>query len=62
MVEEWISTHRPDYEASKAANFAIVLGHEQILIGAAGLSISSSDSHAELGYWIGKPYWGYGYA
>ncbi len=62
MAQAWISTHQPDYEASKAANFAIVLGHEQILIGAAGLSISSSDLRAELGYWIGKAYWGYGYA
>jgi RimJ/RimL family protein N-acetyltransferase len=62
MAEEWISTHQPDYEARKAANFAIVLADERRLIGAAGLSIISSDSRAELGYWIGKPYWGYGYA
>jgi RimJ/RimL family protein N-acetyltransferase len=62
MAEEWISTHQSDYEAAKAANFAIILRHEQTFIGAAGLSISSSDSRAELGYWIGKRYWGYGYA
>jgi RimJ/RimL family protein N-acetyltransferase len=26
-----------------------------------GLRIEQEDDRAELGYWIGKPYWGHGY-
>jgi RimJ/RimL family protein N-acetyltransferase len=62
MAEEWISTHQPDYEAAKQANFAIVLGDERILIGAAGLSISSSDSRCRIRVLDWETYWGYGYA
>jgi len=31
------------------------------LIGTAGLRIETEDQRAELGYWIGKPYWNQGY-
>lgn len=62
MAEEWIATHQPDWEAGKAANFAIVLRQKPILVGAVGLSLNSANEEAELGYWIGKPYWGQGYA
>ncbi len=34
---------------------------EGLLIGAVGLRIDDEDQRAELGYWIGKPYWGQGY-
>jgi [ribosomal protein S5]-alanine N-acetyltransferase len=60
MAEEWIATHQPDWEAGKAANFAIVLRQKPILVGAVGLSLNSANEEAELGYWIGKPYWGQG--
>ncbi|MBW4601963.1 MAG: GNAT family N-acetyltransferase [Calothrix sp. FI2-JRJ7] len=60
IAEQWIATHQPDYEAGTAANFAIILHYEQILIGAVGLTINHLQ--AELGYWIGQAYWGQGYA
>jgi len=28
----------------------------------AGLTLSEAHNHGELGYWIGKPFWGRGYA
>lgn len=31
------------------------------LIGVAGLAMDTQHHNAELGYWIGKPYWGCGY-
>jgi [ribosomal protein S5]-alanine N-acetyltransferase len=62
MAEAWIATHESDYTVGKAANWAIVLKQTQRLIGAVGLSLSAANAHAELGYWIGKPYWGKGYA
>ncbi|MFB2772525.1 GNAT family N-acetyltransferase, partial [Pelatocladus sp. BLCC-F211] len=32
-----------------------------VLCGAIGLGINQKHNHAELGYWIGKPFWGNGY-
>ncbi len=61
MAEQWISTHREKFEEGKATLFAIVLRESNKLIGAIGLEIVSRFQRAELGYWIGKPYWGNGY-
>ncbi len=60
-AEEWIGTHRADFEAGKSATFAVVLRDEDAVIGSIGLEIDAEHSRAELGYWIGKPYWGRGY-
>jgi RimJ/RimL family protein N-acetyltransferase len=32
------------------------------LVGAVGLTITKRFSRAELGYWVGKPFWGKGFA
>lgn len=40
--------------------YAIALGHNGAFIGSAGLN--PSPHGLELGYWIGEPYWGRGYA
>jgi RimJ/RimL family protein N-acetyltransferase len=61
MAEEWISTHQEKFKRSEAVNFAIVLRNDDGLIGAIGLVINQRYERAELGYWIGKPYWGNGY-
>ncbi len=61
-AERWIGTHQPSFEEGKAATFAVTLRESGDLIGAIGLSIKREHSHAEMGYWIGKPYWNKGYA
>lgn len=61
MAEEWILTHQPKSEAGELAAFAITTKVEGELIGAIGLRIDGPFSRAELGYWIGEPYWGRGY-
>ena len=61
MAEEWISTHQPRFEKGELANFAIILGTEEILIGCIGLTIRVEYERAGLGYWVGKPYWNCGY-
>lgn len=61
MAEEWISTHRPGFEAGELAVFAAVLRETGELVGAVGLSITRRYDRAEIGYWIGRPYWGRGY-
>ena len=62
MAEEWIESHEPGYEDGKIATFAIVLRDGSELVGAIGLQIDRGHNKAELGYWIGKPFWNLGYA
>jgi RimJ/RimL family protein N-acetyltransferase len=40
----------------------IRLGNDGRLCGGIGLHPDAQHNHAELGYWIGVPYWGNGYA
>lgn len=41
---------------------AITLRADGRQIGGIGLRIDEQHRHAELGYWLGVPYWGHGYA
>ena len=61
MAEEWIGTHQDRYEKGESVVLAIVLNNNDTLIGAIGLEINKDNDRAELGYWIGKPYWNKGY-
>jgi RimJ/RimL family protein N-acetyltransferase len=61
MAEEWIGTHQEKYERGELVNFAIVRRADNALMGAIGLRITQQHTHAELGYWLGKPYWNAGY-
>ncbi|MEW6491606.1 MAG: GNAT family N-acetyltransferase [Cyanobacteriota bacterium] len=61
IAEEWIKTHPKAFEEGAAVHFAIVLRQTGELCGAIGLGINKENNNAEIGYWIGKPYWGQGY-
>ena len=41
---------------------AITLRADERQIGGIGLTVDEQHQHAELGYWLGVPYWGKGYA
>ena len=60
MAETWIGGHQERFDKGELASFAVVL-RDGTLIGAIGLHIDQQHERAELGYWIGKPYWGQGY-
>ena len=60
LAEKWISNHRDWFDRREQAVFAVTL-REGTLIGCVGLLIKPEDQRAELGYWIGKPFWGQGY-
>lgn len=62
MAESFISTQSAEFQAGKSATFAICHGKTGDLQGCIGLIFSPQDESAELGYWIGKPFWGNGYA
>jgi ribosomal-protein-alanine N-acetyltransferase len=51
-----------DFDAGRSVTFAISLWPARELHGAVGLGIADAHSRAELGYWIGMPSWGKGYA
>lgn len=57
----WIATHAARYASGSSVNFAITLRETGQLIGAIGLKIERAQRCAELGYWIGAPYWNRGY-
>jgi [ribosomal protein S5]-alanine N-acetyltransferase len=42
--------------------FAIVLRETQELCGGLGLNLEPAHDRAEVGYWVGVPHWGQGYA
>ena len=42
--------------------FAITLRNDGRQIGGIGLTVEQQHRHAELGYWLGVPYWGEGFA
>ena len=62
MAEAWIRTHRPGFERGESAVFAVTVRATDDLLGAIGLTVVTAHDRAELGYWIGKPFWGRGYA
>lgn len=62
MAETWILTHAPAYEAGTQTPFAVTERAGGLLVGAIGLVIEPAHARAELGYWIGVPFWGRGYA
>jgi RimJ/RimL family protein N-acetyltransferase len=59
---EFISSFQAEAEIGASARFAITLRQNGELCGGIGLRIEKAHQHAELGYWIGVPYWGRGYA
>jgi len=60
-AERWIATH--DDAAQKGDHvFAVTLRDPSAFVGCVGLHVKADHDHAELGYWIGVPYWGHGYA
>jgi RimJ/RimL family protein N-acetyltransferase len=61
MAEEWISSQPSKFEAGEQCTLAIVRRGSRELIGAIGLGLVPRFDRAELGYWIGRPYWGNGY-
>jgi RimJ/RimL family protein N-acetyltransferase len=61
MAEAWIATHEPGWQGGEMASFAITERSEG-LVGAIALTIEKKHQRGEVGYWIGIPFWGRGYA
>lgn len=61
VAETWIATHAERFAHDESAIFAITLASTGVLMGSIGLEIRRDHRRAELGYWIGVPYWNQGY-
>ncbi|MBU5311178.1 GNAT family N-acetyltransferase [Tissierella carlieri] len=61
LAESWISTHRDNLNSGKNITYAIVKKDTDELIGSISLMLNKTHKKAELGYWIGAPYWSQGY-
>ena len=62
MAEQWIGGHRELFEAVTHVIYAVTDKANSELLGTVGLTIERRFNKANLGYWIGKPYWGRGFA
>lgn len=65
MALQWIAGRESQWQSGHYAYYAITLTDSGDLIGAVSLMESDEPDQpqqAELGYWIGVPYWGKGYA
>jgi len=58
-AESWINFQQEELEADRLHNFAVAEGEQ--LVGSMGLMMRG-DGIAEIGYWIGVPYWSRGFA
>jgi len=59
---EWIAKQPQRYANGEESTFAITRRKEGDLVGAVGLIIRTEHDKGEFGYWIGKQFWGRGYA
>lgn len=62
VAEEWIDSHPEQIKEGIEYPLTIVLKDIKRLIGTITLRIDKKNNKGELGYWIGKEYWGNGFA
>ena len=61
MAEIWIATHPEMLDSGQGVVWAITLRDGGELAGAMSLFNMQTAHQAELGFWIGRPFWGHGY-
>ncbi|MEM6514079.1 MAG: GNAT family N-acetyltransferase [Pseudomonadota bacterium] len=61
-AEAWIHSHTQAFRRNQQAVFAITLEETSDLAGAVGLTRLEDHTEAELGYWVGVPFWNRGIA
>lgn len=60
LAEQWIASHEMQFYSEKSVTFAVTLAEGGELVGAIGLRTQPQHQRAELGYWVGVPYWNKG--
>lgn len=60
-AERWIATHADQFYTNQHVTLAITDAANSNILGAISLGTNRTHQRAELGYWVGVPYWGKGY-
>ena len=61
-AEQWISSHADRLAFGSSVAYAVTRRTDGVVLGAISLmEISARDRRAELGYWLGVPFWNQGY-
>lgn len=61
-ARDFLARASEEFRAGRSVSFAICVSPARELCGGMGLNITPAHRHAELGYWIGVPFWRNGYA
>jgi RimJ/RimL family protein N-acetyltransferase len=62
LAEEWIRDQELALATGSGLALVLTRQRDDQLIGVIGLTLQSRHSRGELGYWIGRAFWGKGYA
>jgi len=62
MAAAWVAETHRQMAGGLGWQLAVATLADGALVGAIGLEKDEADAAAELGYWIGRPHWGRGYA
>lgn len=61
MAESWLAGHAEAFATGQSATFAATEHASGTLVGCVGLGINHEHRRAEIGWWVGVPWWGRGY-
>lgn len=69
LADEWIGSTRTELAEGRAWHLAVTgvehageATEREVLVGCVGLTLDAARREAELGYWVGRRYWGHGVA
>jgi 8-oxo-dGTP diphosphatase len=64
LADEWILSTRQELSQGKSYTLAITgrEGEHEVLVGIVGLRIDAKERCGQLGYWVGRRFWGHGVA
>ncbi len=61
VADQWIATHAASRDRGSAFIYAMTRADDGLLVGAVEVRLPP-EALDSLGYWVGRPYWGRGYA
>lgn len=61
VAEAWIASHAQDWTNGVNGVWAFIRHEDDALIGCINLELNQQLERGEIGYWVGRPYWGQGY-
>src|SRR5262245_11484756 len=60
-AEEWITRSQEAGDKGEHFTFAVTRKADDLFMGSCGIVSNQEHKRAEIGYWVGKRFWGQGY-